>query len=539
MAASLSKASENSESVAIVGGGISGLSVAYTLVQNKFKGKITVVEKTPTLGGNAATAKVVLGTDFRGDGLLSEFVRFADLGVNDVNLNSYKRLHGAMSEIKYPIDDCLRPLEDTVAFFTRDFQEIWTKDGYLTGEAVPYSKARIDDRRWVVDTRYSLHDVDKQLARDEHTFMQIAAADFSSGSSKDIPNHRDLSVAEYVEFFSENRCSDAKITEENLRRLVRLFLYPRISAMYFADPAGPENMPMLGVMSYYILQEGIEVETNKGKIEPDRRYFTHGSQHWINALAQWLENENVEILHAFDALVAGSEGRIKITNAADPDTSRNSFWVDKVVMTGHADDQLESFIRAESDDKLLSAEMEDNLRSIKHSFSHAYAHTWNRLLPPDQGTWRTYNVTIRPQDSARVEPTPYQMTYVQNRHRNDRHHPEYNQYGMPIYFVSLNPAEEIPDEYILRRTTEDELKAKQEQAGYASKLNSTHSRPELATATFRHTIMTKKLLEIQADLPSYQGMANKRVFFAGCWSKGAGLHEECFDQAEKVVAEIL
>lgn len=526
----------DSKSVAIVGGGISGLSVAYKLIHNKFDGKITVVEKSPTLGGNAATAEVVLGTDFRSDGLLQDFVRIADLGVNDVNLNSYIELRKAMIEIDYPIDEFLRPLEDTVAYFTPDFEEIWTKDGYLTGQAQPYKNVRIDDRRGVVDVSNSLQG---QLATDEHTFMKIAAEDFKSKSELETPIYWNFSVEEYVNYFAKFRLPKTDISEENFERIVRLFLYPRISAMYFADPAGPENMPMLGVMSYYRLQEGIGIESKNNQQEIDRRYFTKGSQHWINALADWLQTKQVEIIRDFDAAVIASEGRVKIINVSDPESERGHFFVDQVVMATHADEQLTSFESAVSDEKLLCPTMAEKLRSIRYAYSHAYAHTWSRLLPPNPGTWRTYNVMIRTKDPTKLEPIPYQMTYVQNRHRSDRHHPDYQQFGMPIYFVSLNPKEQIPDEYILRRTSEDEQVAIKEQAGYSSKLNAKNPRPELATATFRHTIMTKNLLEIQSNLQSKQGMANGRVFFAGCWTNGAGLHEECFDQADKVVEKML
>ena len=530
--------SPESKSVAIIGGGISGLSVAYGLVRSDYTGKITIVEKSPTLGGNAATAEVLLGTDYRGAGDLQDFVRYADLGVNDVNLNSYKRLKVAMDTIGYSTDKYLKPLEDTLANFTPDFSEIWTKDGYLTGQAEPPASEPIDVRRGIIDTRYSLQVKDSQLAADEQEFMQIAAADYEKKGK--LPKWWYYTVAEYIKFFERERLADTGISIDNLHRLVRLFLYPRISAMYFADKAGPAGMPMLGVMSYYRLQEGI------GDEGIDRRYFTHGSQHWINALAEWLEENNVEILRGFDAVVTGSSGRVKVTDVSEPNsftTNPKSFVVDQVVMAGHADQQLKSLTAELSSERLLSKEMEENLRAVQHSVSCAYAHTWNRLLPPDRRFWRTYNVMIRTQDPTRIEPpptkeVPYQMTYVQNRHRNDRLHDDFNQYGMPIYFVSLNPQWEIPKEYILQRTDDDKEVVRKEQPGYWDKQCAIDSEEGLATAKFRHTVMTIELLKIQAELPKLQGMSDGRVFFVGCWTNGANLHEECFEQAESVVKEM-
>ncbi len=526
------------KSVAIIGGGISGLSVAYTLVKRGFKGEVTVVEKSPTLGGNAATAEVMLGTDYRGSGDIKDFVRFADLGVNDVNLQTYRKLKQAMLDINYSIDENLKPLEDTAAFFSRDFSEVWTKDGYLTGQAQPYNGARIDDRRAVVNTSRSLPLVDEQLALDEHKFMELAAKDFYRDPHKlePLPDWWNYTVAEYVDFFKKERLTT--ISRKNLETLVRTFLYPRISAMYFADERGPAVMPMRGVMSYYMLQEGATGTDVKTQLDLgiDRRYFTHGSQHWIEALASWLQKNKVKIYRHFEAVVHddGENGvRVEDVSGGEYASGKNpkNIVVDQVVMAGHADDQLKSF----EGSSLLSEEMKEYLKAVDFSTSHAYAHTWNRLLPPDPGMWRTYNVMIRTPDPKRLETIPYQMTYVQNRHRNDRRHEDYNQYGMPIYFVSLNPEEKIPDEYILKRTPEDKKNALKQQAGYGHKLNANDAKAGLACATFRHAVMTTKLLEIQAELPKHQGMPDRRVFFAGCWTNGAGLHEECFEQAERVV----
>lgn len=528
---------KNAPSVAIVGGGISGLSVAYNLIRCGYEGKqITVVEKTPTLGGNAATAEVILGTNYQGDGLLNDFVRFADLGVNDVNLQTYKKLKQAMIDIGYSIDENLQPLEDTVAHYTPDFSEVWTKDGYLTGQAEPYKGTRFDDRRDVVDTSDSLHHKNRELAHAEHTFMLRAAKDYNK-DNHDRP-HWNYTVEEYVIFFEKHRLVETGISKENLKLLTRLFLYPRISAMYFADDAGPQDMPMRGVMSYYMLQEGVTGTDIDTQIDLglDRRYFTNGSQHWINALGTWLESQNVKIYRGFEATVrSNGDGKVIVDNVSKESQHLHpGVVVDQVVMAGHADHQLQSF----TDDSLLTKKMRENLSAVQHSTSCAYAHTWNRLLPPNPAKWRTYNVMIRtpdPEKPGSREKTPYQMTYVQNRHRNDRKNQNYNRYGLPVYFVSLNPEWEIPKEYILRRTDKDKEEAMRQQAGYEH--CTFEADAGLATATFRHIVMTKKLLAIQADLPNHQG--ENCVFFAGCWTNGAALHEECFEQAERVASAML
>ena len=101
--------------------------------------------------------------------------------------------------------------------------------------------------------------------------------------------------------------------------------------------------------------------------------------------------------------------------------------------------------------------------------------------------------------------------------------------------MSLNPQWAIPDEFILRNTEAEKARRLVTQQGYGRKLTKDDADIEKAVTTFRHTVMTDRLLKIQKDLPNEQGMAGGRVFFAGCWTKGAGLHEECFEQAAAVV----
>ena len=518
------------KSIAIIGGGISGLSVAYTLIKNgDFSGEITVFEARPTLGGNADTADVILGKDFRGE-CTTDFERKADLGVNDVNITVYDRLRNAMADIGYfelgSNENNLRKLEDTVCFFTGDGQEIWTKDQELI------------DTDGVVDLRFSLQNEDHEDLRNaEAEFMRIAAEeDFNPDHEQpDKNDYWNLSARGYVEYFRTHRISHVggayvPFSPEMLDRVVRLFLMPRIAAMYFAPDQGPDAAPFRGVMSYYRLQEGYGTD-----VSSDRRYFRRGSQDWINHLAAWLEGKGVTIQRNFKAKVQGDgNGGVHVMDASKGMHALSAPQrFDKVVMATHADHQLAAL--SPSRDSLLSPEMADMLSKIDHSISRSVAHTYAALLPANVDSWRTYNVMIR--DGTGL--IPYQMTYVQNRHRNDRESDKYNEYGLPVYFVSLNPQVPIPDKYVLDVTPEEKTRRLEARPGYGPRLTEDHNDAGKAVAWFRHTVMTDALLEVQEKLALHQGQPDPRIYFAGCWTRGAGLHEECFDQAERVVSALM
>ena len=96
--------------IAIIGGGISGLSAAYYLQQRAQQQglsglQITVYERKAVLGGNADTVFVQLGEQRTApDAPPEPYVRWADLGVNDVNLATYRRLKAALAKDKLTRD---------------------------------------------------------------------------------------------------------------------------------------------------------------------------------------------------------------------------------------------------------------------------------------------------------------------------------------------------------------------------------------------------------------------------------------------------
>ena len=145
----------STQTIAIIGGGVSGLSTAYELAQKakqlQQNTDIVIYEKNASLGGDAKTVAFSLGYK---KGVPSpdnniEYIRWADLGVNDINLSVYTTVREAMENIGYLSDqaDNLLPLENTECYFSFDGNTALTDDADL--------------KQGVIDPRYSLHYIDE------------------------------------------------------------------------------------------------------------------------------------------------------------------------------------------------------------------------------------------------------------------------------------------------------------------------------------------------------------------------------------------
>ena len=88
-----------------------------------------------------------------------------------------------------------------------------------------------------------------------------------------------------------------------------------------------------------------------------------------------------------------------------------------------------------------------------------------------------------------------------NRHQNDSQNRDYNIYGGPQFFVTVNPPVRIPSQYVLKD---------------ASGLP--------AIANLRHNVLDFDCLAAQETMQQLQGYDN--LYFAGGWTRGAGLHED-------------
>ncbi len=508
--------------VAIIGGGISGLATAYYLINPQVPGRapceVTIFEAKEHLGGNAETPKVKLGRDVASG---EDIIAWCDLGVNDFNTKTYTSLMEIMDDIGFKADIDHRPLEDTISYFTQDGSVLYTDDEYLL---------KHDDRpkQGFTDPRFDLNfgpdgEAPHPLKTAFSEFMQAAAGDALK------PEYRLKSMEDYFnEYIDKHHCI-ADLLEQVREHL----LYPRINAMYFTDDKGPATLPLRSAMSYYILQEGYDPDHPP---EPDRRYFTRGAQPWIQQFADHLKKNGVKIVSSFNARFSANKDGVLVWHLAKEGligrTQEQHF--DKVILTCHADDALRCFAGEGLTDAIAQV-----LSRINYTRSIAVCHTYAGLLPPNRNAWRSYNVLIHQGTSM----NPYTMSYVCNRHQNDAEldcegrpvKPERNKVGLPQFFVTENPLVPIPDDYVLE-VCED---GKRAWAGYPRLGGHESQMPgKKATIYFKHNVLDFACLAAQELLPSIQGGEHDNIYFAGGWTKGAGLHEECCRQG-RCVTELI
>ncbi len=245
-------------------------------------------------------------------------------------------------------------------------------------------------------------------------------------------------------------------------------------------------------MHYYSMQEGFGGT-------PDRKYFVGGSSCWIQALAEKVQSLGAKLYTNVSAKVFAHSDGVTIH------TPEGDEHYDAVVMACHATTALRVIQQG------MTQEMVSVLGAFHYCNSVAIAHTYTPLLPPDVNAWRTYNILIH---DRFAQLRPYTISYVCNRHQNDAAEPAYDRFETPKFFVTLNPSIAIPDRYVLYTT---------------------ESKP--AIAYFPHNVVSLATIAAQEKLPNVQGQNG--IYFTGGWTRGAGLHEECWHSAQNVAHLIL
>jgi len=545
--------------IAIVGGGIAGLATAYYLMARaRTTGSaldIELFEGKCTLGGNADTVVVDLGQYKKRGGGSERYHRWADLGVNDANLSAYTLMQEVMRDIGYLAN--MKPLQDSTCYYEPDSNFAWTDDA-----------AVVDG---VSDPRFSLADADGGRLQMLIAVVHGAALDLLG----QVPT--DYTCSRYFQDciddpFGMLGAAAHKLGIEidwSMRDLGALleqvrdkYYYPRISAMYFTDPSGPGVMPLQAPFEYYRLQEGGAQPT----VAPQRCYFDRGAQTWLDALAAHLEQRS----DARVSVTIHTGAMAQVDVSATGVTLRHNDAVmraDVCVMANHADDAASALLFHDSVAD-YGSRVRAILGAVRYTYGYAVCHTYAGQMPANRNVWRTYNIPIRSDGDSRF---PYRIDYVANLHQNDPANPFYDRAGLPVYFVSLvDDLNRIPRQDMLDRVTDPEaLPAAWRDSLPGNVLDALRSRtaartgyrhqvaappPELDTkawTAFKHNILDAHCIQAQADIDglnrtwgeqrrgSGAGVQVPALLFGGGWTIGAGLHEQCLLQAQKISHMIL
>jgi len=541
--------------LAIIGGGVSGLSSAYYLLQqaraNDRRLSITLYERKPTLGGNADTVVVDLGDYIDDKGVQHAYVRWADLGVNDVNLTTYVKLKKIMQEIGYL--DSMKPLQDTTSYFNRDGSLALTDDAALRdGVTDPaFSLARADHGR--------LAALIKVVHRSAIDLLNTITPDYTVGHFFDDCVARPVSMlSQAAEQLKIEIDWDDVHLPSRMARVRDDIYYPRIAAMYFTDEHGPATLPLQSPFEYYRLQEG------DGTAPPDRRYFEHGAQKWLEALATYLLAQSGEQISITLHTAAPMRVQVKRDGVALTQAGQAPQHFDLCVLATHADD-TRHLLDFDTDMATWRQRIDAVLSTVSYTRGYAVCHTYAGKMPHNTNLWRTYNVLQR---EAGASSFPYRMSYVENLHQNDPFNPQYARAGLPLFLVSLvKSLSEIPTEDMLDRvrqthrvspamlaalprTTQRQLRGESLPTGYRTEQDVVH--PALsgkAWTAFKHNVLDAKCIAAQNTIELYNQDTGAQIqrghrpecalLFAGGWTRGAGLQEQCLEQSERVATWVL
>ncbi|MBD9527453.1 FAD-dependent oxidoreductase [Paracoccus sp. PAR01] len=332
--------------------------------------------------------------------------------------------------------------------------------------------------------------IDKALAASVNDFMQVAGVD----ATKNAGQFATTTISEYIDMVGPTRSPpwDARLGPQ--------VIYPRINGMYFVTELGPRGMPFLAVMHYYAIQEGA------GGKPANRCYFVGGASRWINQLVAYMTATMPEItfVQNYRASASLEDGLFTISNDLAP--TSQPFRAKKLVLAAHADSSLIAVKQG------LPGEVASAMASIEYTNGISVAHTDSRLLPVNCNAWSTYNILIH--QPGAVAQMPYTINYVANRHQNDAQNPLYDKFGYPLFFVSVNPYRPIPDDLVLK-----------------------DAQGNPAVQNLRHNVLDFATLQAQAVCLKNQGVNG--IYYAGGWTQGAGLHEECWVQGQDVAKLIL
>jgi uncharacterized protein len=479
--------------IAIMGAGVSGLTTAYFIKTSSnpilANANVTVFEKASDVGGNANTFNVdVIGAQGQ------KIPRWVDMGVNDFNLSTYKPLIDLWEELKImnptlpcPTSQFCSPLINTESFSfpSSDYSfpfRYWINEDD-TVDAPPDSQA------------YQYRDT---LHNDIERFKTELAKWYADNEEE---GKNPVNVGDWLKTISPP-FSDVFISTN---------LYPRINGMYFTmenyDSQGTppvSQMPLWMVAHYYILQEAYGQATSGCP----RQYFIKGSSQWLKFLRDKLVSDypspgfNIGYNFPDNAFIKPSGSQLSL-NAVGSQVG----IFDKIIFATHADDTYKMMQQYFSHDFMVA-----NLPSFQYSTCEIYAHQDPTFLGPKQDCNRTYNIHINSYQPGTTV-YPYSISYIVNMHQNDAA----KGINDPLFFLTCNPFWGIPRNILnISGTT------------------------KLARTTMRHCKLDTPAMNAQIHINNEQIQApgERNYYFAGSFTRGAGLHMECILQAKDIANKL-
>ncbi|CCO49575.1 putative NAD/FAD-binding protein [Vibrio nigripulchritudo SOn1] len=574
----------NVKNIAVIGGGTSGLATCYYLYHKLSENnqldqfRVHLFEKEQELGGNAHTVVLKMGETNNVDSDKNEvdpmtLVRWADMGVNDVNFSRYKTLEAAMKATGYFSDKNLKPIEDTACFFSQDNQHLYTDDIHVSIDRPMERRFSLSGTpqgtvfTTIVEYGTQMSDCEKKLDAawdiELHTFFEVLIG-LAEGRSEVLKPELKYEIC--LEAFNEIRKqpSLANIPGPELAKLIievrdNLF-FPRVAAMFFTSDKGPQHLPLASPFGYFSYQEGKE----QGEQFPDRRYFVGGTKRWIEHLTAYLKqgfNVNPSdpklFIHTGVDVKFKAEGSgfsIASIKGTEDDSLRNAPF-DAVVSTihaNHARTQI-SFDAAHAEQGNV---LDPILARIKYTQSIGIVHTDASVISANVNSWRTFNISIRHGEAM----VPYSITFQENRHQNDWCNPQIRHAPELSYFVTLNPTQPIADKFVLRTVDSNENldflcgtdltelpESTQKHLKSGSDKNLLGRTDNKAIFYFAHNVYDKAAHQSQLDIEEYHtnlainvkqnGYAP--IVYAGSWCAEVGLQETCWKQAENAVDKLL
>lgn len=499
--------------IAIIGAGVSGLSLAYYLCKYSPETEIVVYEQADRVGGNAQTQELDLTP-------LERPNTWVDMGVNDFNINTYKAMLDLWEEIRLPQAEYVGTLVNEASFFYYG----------ATPESTTGFKILNNGDISVYNFPNHIKESIQGGFKDFERFLK----DWYDNEDKK-PSAFKITVEQFI---------DKYFTDIKYQPFVNLALVPRINAMFFtyedsrSGRAAVMDMPMWLVSHYYILQEGLALNPNRADKDKERKFFNQGCQKWLEFLAEKLTQDGqVNIQLGIDGIKVCSHGLGAYVYYNYEECS----YYDKVVFCtpAYEVERITDSLTFNSN-KLLQ-----KTKAFRYVPCVVYANYDSSQVPPSSDFICAYNVRIYDYDnyalnSERVESPdggkfdgmfkPYHMTYSANKHQ-----PQSGEENAKDFYVTVNPLNMSSQQFRSHRLSQ--------------------TNGELARKTFLHCKFTQESLEAQryiqlkqigkwnppqssSDL--YDDVSHSHTFYlAGNYCNGAGLHTECIlfskDLAQAIV----